>query len=758
VVLRGLERHRERRWRSLDDFRQALLPFAPGHLSIGGMGVRLGAYLIDYYAISILAMPLSFALFMLTRIDPATDPLGGVRPPVMAMTASLWLLYFGLTEGLAGCSPGKWLLRLRVATSGGDRPSVARSLLRALVFFGLLHSGTLLLSLVAVFLYPPPQTNVELTRYYGASFQIVNFLPVLGFAVGLGLVLLPMRSRNGYRGLHEILTDTRVVRLPWPERRRSYASLELDSGLARPAALPAKVGPFVVLGAVRWDAGDQIVLGDDAALERRMWLWLRPPEQPELSATRRALARAGRPRWLARGHEPAFQGDAFMVSAGSPLPDLIRQEGRLAWADARPLLEQLTEELAAAQTDQTLPSSLTRGQVWIQPNGGLQLLDFPPEKQPPAGDRPAQPGDKVVTGRIRPFLYDCASLMLQGSGGSNGACQPIRAPLPRHAAQLLDCLTRDQPDDTLDDFQARLKATRELPVAVTGARRAAHLAFLFLVLSVGLSCLFVLDWAADFAVPLVAVFQTPAAEQGLTDLDRGSARAIFLASASPDPWLRLTGTLKFSQDLELRDRLQQYANRMRRLRQDHIQAFTWYTRQMAAFLGRSAEAQQAAVQSIRIDGVEGDPGDFRTRARRLAEDEIPLQKGRFFFSGILPCILLAWPAAWVVWALVTRGGFSLWLLGLSLVRGDGRPALRLQCAWRALLVWLPLTALLLLSAWCNATYWANWPDNRSAALLWLSCLAYWGAMATLFAYAALAVWMPERSLHDCLAGTYLVSR
>ena len=47
VVLRGLERDRERRWRDLEELRRALLPFAPGRLLPGRPGLRLAAYLID---------------------------------------------------------------------------------------------------------------------------------------------------------------------------------------------------------------------------------------------------------------------------------------------------------------------------------------------------------------------------------------------------------------------------------------------------------------------------------------------------------------------------------------------------------------------------------------------------------------------------------------------------------------------------------------------------------------------------------------
>src|SRR5262249_49976641 len=48
VVMRGLERHRRRRWRDLDAFRAALVRFLPARPSLGGVGLRFLAFLIDY--------------------------------------------------------------------------------------------------------------------------------------------------------------------------------------------------------------------------------------------------------------------------------------------------------------------------------------------------------------------------------------------------------------------------------------------------------------------------------------------------------------------------------------------------------------------------------------------------------------------------------------------------------------------------------------------------------------------------------------
>src|SRR5205814_5250421 len=67
--------------------------------------------------------------------------------------------------------------------------------------------------------------------------------------------------------------------------------------------------------------------------------------------------------------------DAFLAPAGSPLLDLVTRTGKLSWPKARPILEQLTEELIQAEADGTLPASLAAAQVWIHADGRTQLLD-----------------------------------------------------------------------------------------------------------------------------------------------------------------------------------------------------------------------------------------------------------------------------------------------------------------------------------------------------------------------------------------------
>ena len=105
------------------------------------------------------------------------------------------------------------------------------------------------------------------------------------------------------------------------------------------------------------------------------------------------------------------------------------------------------------------------------------------------------------------------------------------------------------------------------------------------------------------------------------------------------------------------------------------------------------------------------------------------------------------PAFWVVWAFLFRGGYTFYRGGLRLRRADGRPAARWQCALRALLVWAPVSALLLLALLAG---------RLCPQLPWLSFGLWAAAVALLIGYVVLALASPDRGPHDRLVGTWLV--
>src|SRR5262249_16636921 len=119
VVQRGLERDRSRRWSDLPKLRTALSRFLPMRLSSGDLGPRFCAYLIDMVLVLFLWWLYSLPLLswageieswgkMTPWMRNGFSPNFLLIPYLLVMSVPA-LLYFGLLEGLAGYTLGKWL-------------------------------------------------------------------------------------------------------------------------------------------------------------------------------------------------------------------------------------------------------------------------------------------------------------------------------------------------------------------------------------------------------------------------------------------------------------------------------------------------------------------------------------------------------------------------------------------------------------------------------------------------------------------------
>ena len=151
AVLRGLERDPAKRWRDLDEFQAALSPFVPGRLSIGGLGIRFGAFVVDYVGLMLLGLPLFFLTVAATGGgDPWDAHIRPVRFVVQQLAGVLlWGAYFGVCEALWGCTPGKRWLGLRVYRARAvERPGAAAVALRTFLFFFLLNLGSIALGVL----------------------------------------------------------------------------------------------------------------------------------------------------------------------------------------------------------------------------------------------------------------------------------------------------------------------------------------------------------------------------------------------------------------------------------------------------------------------------------------------------------------------------------------------------------------------------------------------------------------------------------
>jgi uncharacterized RDD family membrane protein YckC len=783
AVLRGLERDQAKRWRSLDEFQATLVPFLPGRLSIGGLGMRFAAFVIDYAVLVLLSTPFMLAAAALTGGGAPWDP--HMRPDQMLFQHLIgllvFMLYFGGCEVLWGWTPGKRWLGLRVCTAkAGERPGVAAAALRTGLFFLLLNLSTIAVTVLLLSGQVDPSSHNPVDQMRLGCLASATVYPLM--ALGIVLILCTMRARNGYRGLHELLSGTRVVRLPDVVRRRAALVRDLLLGTTLPDGLPARIGAFEVQGVLPASGRGRVLLGQDPSLGRRVWIWLRPTEDAPLAAARRDLSRTTRLRWLAGGREegphpeavtatagvlgvagePAglsrrdqpggspgvgHQWDAFLAPDGGPLMAVAAE--RMSWGETRQMLGQLADELADADADGTLPATLGLGQVWVRPDGQSCLLDTPVG---PAAADDASPLS---------LLAGATLLALRGTPPEwDERPAGVGVPLPGHAVAILNrLLGAGKPYADVREFRSALAAAADKPAETGRPRRLAHLAVLTAFLSFGLcSGIF----ATPFFAPIVAAFipfHVKEAEAIRARLQEVAAQDAAAAQAE-DPLQRRLAEANAGQDAQLTAALDQEIDRARQEYEARFNALNWAGRSYAVTFEQQmedAEKQQNSLTLLLPPASQ--PYNVRAWASTEAYTGIMARDITRGLAWLQTIMVLFWPVIWIVWAFLFRGGLTFRMMGLSLVRGNGRPALRVQCAWRALLVWAPVVGLGVASVWLEAQYWLLWPGaGADAWLLWASSTAWWTAVALLPLYVAVAVWLPQRSLHDQLAGTYLVPR
>jgi serine/threonine protein kinase len=748
VVLHGLERSRERRYHDLEEFRQALRPFVTGK-SLVGLGLRFGAYLIDGAVLA----GVGALLGVLAQMESASDDsiaLGGISTPwniaIQVLGILTHFLYF-LPECFIGCSLGKALLRLRVRrTTSDDPPGLWRGLLRIAVFYLLLHLGSVVF---LVFTIASPSLEHLSPQEQARAMLPLGLFATFWTPVGVGLICCTMRTRNGLRGVHDFLAGTRVVSVSKVRRR---ALVPVAQPWTRSADLPETVGPYRIKGTLHWSKETAVLLGEDR-LGREVLLWLRPESMAAVDPERRGLTRMSRLRWLAAGTHGEQQYDAFLLPGGCTLTALVEASGPLDWPAVSVILDQLTRELVLACKEHTTPASLGARQVWLQANGRILLLD--PPLEPPKEMSP----EKQEQQRSLHLLADVAALTAWAEG-----CRPRprRTPLPVHAVKLLDRLTGRAPDEFLDlaEFQDKLWETRSRPEEVTFRRRLGHLAVQTAFLFFGLCCC-MMPAGLGMQIAAVVVHNEGSwlIRDRLDDHVRGARRDLLMSTMSPDLWVRLSGAARYGDHVRTEQRAREWLQEHQRGRKARGEALSPILRHSARQMARERDRQEEErkKRSSSINPLLGSPlyhESLEAQMQVCEERQFPTEA---IIAFCAPAVI--WPALWVVWAFLSRGGFSLYLVGLALVHRDNRPAARWRCAWRALLVWLPVSLLFVISMVLEGQFWTTW--RQEAPHPWLGVLAqtaWWSAVGLLVVWVILALRSPARAPHDRLAGTFLVPR
>ena len=269
VVLKGLERDRKKRWqRSMSSARRSLASRPTSHpLPAWACGSRPTC--------STCWCSSSPSIFLLLSVEE--------RVAQSAVVAGLDIAYFAITEGL-GAIAGKAALRRARQPRDDSGSGILRQPWRAAIVEFCLD-----LTLVC----PISGSGLVSTT----SSRRVALSSELGPL--LLLLLVTMRRRNGYRGVHEFLSGTATAALGGRRRRPRVRPRGADFQPAIMAApeLPEKIGSFHIVGAMRWDEQEKVVLAEDPSLDRKVWIWRRPADAV-LPEARHKLNRSTRLRWL----------------------------------------------------------------------------------------------------------------------------------------------------------------------------------------------------------------------------------------------------------------------------------------------------------------------------------------------------------------------------------------------------------------------------------------------------------------------------
>jgi hypothetical protein len=753
VVLKGLDRDKGKRWADLESLREALIRFLPGQHSFGGLGSRFVAHLVDWLVRSALIVPIAWTLAIEIRVADSTSSYATVARYFgfdLLMSFGIWCAYYAIPEGIWGISLGKWLMRLRVnLVDGVEPPGISRSLRRTLASFATIHLG----QIAAIVVLLVGMCSVDASKPFASARWIrasIIFIEPIGYLAGIALMCCTMRTRNGYRGLHEFASGTRVLELPpRKRRRRRFADIPFNLKMFRPEGLPEHLGRFEVLGAVRWHENDRSLVGLDPSLNRQVWITMRKRANEDPDRHRQEITRPTRIRWLAAGHEEGWSWDAYLAPGGVPLPSIIAQEGRLPWVDAEPILAQLADELTAACDDESVPEILSPYQVWIDEGGRMQLLGTPligdeTTVTSPDVSREAKESSEQ---RSLQLLREVTGCLLEGQALSAERRRSFRSPIPRFASA---CVNRLFPSvnafGSPREMRNELRRIADRPADVSYARRAGHLiAFSVFMLSTigGLLAIATLS-------PFVEDLVTSNHRELLAEMERVQERDLAIAQAQPDPAARNAGLGVYEDDRRLYQDLKNRIDLVLARREARLEAMSSPVRNR---LKLSQQPNGATTDE------ELEDRDIRSEVREAILESSTVEP---FVHMVQWICLLAGPAAWIVWSFLTRGGLSLRFLDLELIREDGRRAARWQCALRSVIFWTPLVALWGISIWLDQYYWSHWYEagNRQS-LRWMaevSRITWWSASVMLAGYFVVAIWRPQQSWHDRLAGTWLMPR
>ncbi|MHC4180426.1 MAG: protein kinase domain-containing protein, partial [Planctomycetota bacterium] len=672
AVLRCLQKQPAARFRDYDELRRALAPFGSAAPTPAAFRLRLAAGIIDHSLWGFAGMLFNLAWFRdaepMSRQDFLNSPDYGL---ILAIQCLTYVASFGVLEGIWGASLGKMICGLRIADPKRDAVGVPKALFRA-----------------GVYVMFPQCVNLAYAGLIAAgatSGLPAPWAPVLQYSwcVLMLLMFSTVRRRNGYAGFQDLLSNTRVVSKS-SLQTRPVLTVE-EEPLPETAATP-QIGAYYVLNSLDKTPPEELLLGYDSRLLRKVWIRTLPEDEPAVTADVRELGRPGRLRWLAGRRLPGECWDVYEAPSGSPLVNLLDQ--RQPWESVRYWLVDLAEELSTGLKRESPPAVLALDRIWITSEGRAKLLDFPA----PGVDRGSRwcnlsqlaGADPAAT---RPFLNQVAVAALEGRAiEPEEAChRPVAVPLPLHARDVLNRLSTAEDPEMLP---RRLKPLLGSTPSVTRLRRMGLLAASLLPLVLMFAVLIVLGvlmerwWldehpeAAPLRYCLRRLDTLGAASDPATDVQAADARAeerraleVYVAGrfgktiSDPDTWSGPYDAWSGPSTEWF------FSEQQRRIAQ----------KVLARYPNPSEEDITEATARLQAFLEE-----MPQRPSYIRAEDVPLV-GMILLIALCAGLLfwVAIPSA--LFALLFRGGPLMYVLGIAAVRGDGSRASRLRMFCRALI-------------------------------------------------------------------------
>jgi serine/threonine protein kinase len=363
VILKCLAKTPAQRPASYTALAELLRPFSVLDETPAPLGFRILSAIVDFIIVSIPVTIWNAATagFVMT---------GQAAPSPNRWTWLINVVYFFVLEAWWGASLGKRLFGLQLSSPGtaGWTARVAR---RTMVF----HIPWLVIALVLVTFGP---IGPAVDRQLGGNWRLnaqqtrdgIEGLMTLTLIAAL---FVTARRHNGWTGLHELASGTRVVSRSGARLRTRTtpgAAVGID---AAPLTLGTRYGPFRAVTDVRKGNPD-LVMGFDPVLRRQVWIHEVPRHTTPIAAVRRDLSRTGRLHWLTGRRSDSDNWDAFEAPDGQPFQLAVRGSA-LSWSTLKSWLLDLSTELVASAKDGSMPV-LRLDRLWIRGDGRLVLLDF----------------------------------------------------------------------------------------------------------------------------------------------------------------------------------------------------------------------------------------------------------------------------------------------------------------------------------------------------------------------------------------------